>query len=84
MMYKEEYVLMGGDTISEDTILILLLPMRLNEDHLVVQQYQNFRCNSPTIKISELNTEITKSAELLFFEITAYLLSGNIGTLDTN
>ena len=33
MMHTEEYVLLGGDTISEDSIL--LLPMRLNEDHLV-------------------------------------------------
>jgi hypothetical protein len=65
---------LGGDTISEDTAFVL--PMRLNEDHLVVQQYQNFPCNSPTIKISELNIEIAKSVTLLFSEITALLFPG--------
>ena len=40
---------------------VLVLPMRLNENHLV-EQYQNILCNSPTINISELNIEIAKSA----------------------
>ena len=75
MMHKEVYALLDGDTITEDTAFIL--PMRLNEEHLVVQQYQNSPCNSPTIKISELNIEIAKSVTLLFSEITTDLLSGN-------
>lgn len=40
---------------------VLVLPMRLNELHLV-EQYQNILCSSPTINISELNIDIAKSA----------------------
>ena len=79
MMYKNEYVLSGGDANSEDTAFVL--PMRLYEDHQVVQQYQNFPCNSATIKVSELNIEIAKSVILLFSENTAYLLFGTYSVL---
>ena len=40
---------------------VLVLPMRQNE-HQLVEQYQNILCNSPSINISELNIDIAKSA----------------------
>jgi predicted nucleic acid-binding protein len=42
-------------------IEILVHPMRQIE-HLLVEQYQNILCNSPTIDILEINIEISKKA----------------------
>ena len=40
-------------------IEVLVQPIRQNE-HLLVEQYQNILCNSPTIDILEINVEISK------------------------
>jgi predicted nucleic acid-binding protein len=40
---------------------VLVHPLRQNE-HQLVEQYQNILCNSTTINISELNIDIAKSA----------------------
>ena len=45
-------------------IEVLVQPIRQNE-HLLVEQYQNILCNSPTIDILEINVEISKKSAWL-------------------